>query len=832
MAIIIKFIGKSIWGKKLRTFLILFSICLSTALLFSSLGISQNIAQVYLKQIRSQIGEAEIVIYANKESPSRYFRTNQAEIYRDQLDYIIGTISKAGVYQVAANEQTMVNLLGYKLEDLQRMNPLVIQQQYSLNPFQGNKIIINRVTADKYQLQVGDNLDLKINDQLHRFTIAAIAAPEGLLTPGTTGFSAVVPREALATMIGEKGRVSEIYIKTSNPADIEPVLTSLSQQYSRYEVEKTITESELREYTDVIRMPFMMMLILVCLISIFVIYTAFKVIIMERMPVMGTFRSVGATRAITNRILLAESTIYGVIGGILGCALGIGILYLMTYSLSSNPWNEAPPDVQLTYNPVYLGISLAGAIILSVFSSLIPVMKVYRTPLRDIILNTYDNQGGRQKNKTIPALIILALILAIPPLLPGQTAGILSIGGLIIGTLAIVWLIPPVTEIFVRIYEKIIPYLFGNEGILAIKNIRNNREMLNNITLLTIGLASLLLINTISFSVGRLVSDVYKDLKFDIWVYHPQVDRSLESQIRSVPGVVSSLGLYEINQVEIAGSTEKIGTVYGIDGNRMLDYLDFRLQGDAEQILQQYSSVRSIIPTTFLKEKLNLNIGDMLTLKTETGEKDYRVVGFAGTIINNGNTVLIPAKYVKSDWQQRYFTYLWVKSDADPADVSQSIKDKYLRDNVFTITKTELQETNNQSNNQLFVLLQGFSLITMLIGIFGVFNNFVVSVLTRKRSLAVFRSIGMSQRQMVKVLLVEAMAGGLIAGVTGSLVGGFFLVQAGYSMFAMNLPIEIIYSPPLFMEAVVAGAIIAVLASLGPSRQTARLEIVKELKYE
>ena len=51
MAIIIKFIAKSIWGKKLRTLLILFSICLSTALLFSSLGISQNIVQVHLKQI-------------------------------------------------------------------------------------------------------------------------------------------------------------------------------------------------------------------------------------------------------------------------------------------------------------------------------------------------------------------------------------------------------------------------------------------------------------------------------------------------------------------------------------------------------------------------------------------------------------------------------------------------------------------------------------------------------------------------------------------------------------------------------------------------------------
>lgn len=832
MAIITKFIAKSIWGKKLRTFLILFSICLSTALLFSSLGISQNIAQVYLKQIRSQIGDAEIIVYADKDSPSRYLRTNQAEIYRDKLDYIIGTLSETGVYQVAANEKIAVNLLGYKLEDLQRMNPLAIQQQYSLNPFQGGKIIINQVTADKYQLQVGDNLDLQINDQLHRFTIAAIAAPEGLLTPGTTGFSAIVPREALATMIGEKGRVSEIYIKTSNPADIEPTLTALSQQYSRYKVDKTITESELREFTDVIRMPFMLMLILVCLISIFVIYTAFKVIIMERMPVMGTFRSVGATRAITNRILLAESTIYGVIGGILGCALGIGILYLMTYSLSNNPWNVAPPDVQLTYNPLYLGISLAGAVILSVLSSLIPVTKVFRTPLRDIILNTYDNQGGSQKNKTMPALILLVLIFAIPPLVPGQTAGILSIGGLIIGTLAIVWLIPPVTEIFVRVYEKIVPYLFGNEGILAIKNIRNNREMLNNITLLTIGLASLLLINTISFSVGRVITDVYQDFKFDVWVYHPQIDRSLESQIRSVPGVTSSLAVYEMNQVEIAGSTEKIGSVYGIDGNRMLDYFDFRLQGDVEHTLQQYSSGRTIIPTTFLKDKLNLNIGDMLTLKTETGEKDYRIVGFAGTIMNNGNIVLIPAKFVKSDWQQRYYTYMWLKTDADPAVASQSVKDKYLRDNVFSITRNELEETNSQSNNQMFVLLQGFSLVTMLIGIFGVFNNFVVSVLTRKRALAVFRSIGMSQRQMVKVLLVEALAGGLIAGVTGSLGGGFFLVQAGYALFAMNLPIGIIYSPLLFIETVVAGAIIALFASLGPSRQTARLEIVKELKYE
>ncbi|KUG05149.1 putative abc transporter integral membrane protein [hydrocarbon metagenome] len=833
MAIIIKFISKNIWEKKLRTLLILFSICLSTALLFSSLGISQNIAQVYLKQIRSQIGDAELTIYAGKDSPSRYFRTDRAEIYRENLDYIIGTVSETGVYKVNPREQVQVNLLGYKLEDLQMINPLDIQQKYSLSPFKGSKIIISRVTADKYDLQAGHNLDIKINDQLHRFTIAAVAAPEGLLTPGANGFSAVVPRETLASLIGEKGKVSQMFVKTADPVHIDRTLDSLSEQYNRYEVNKTITESELSEFTDVIRMPFMLMLLLVGLISIFVIYTAFKVIVLERMPMMGTFRSVGATRKITNLILLTESLIYGVLGGITGCTLGIGILYAMTYSLANTPWSTTPPDVQLTYNFLYLGISFAGAVILSFVSSLIPIFRVSNVPLRDIILNTYSKQDDDVKrNKTLPALIILVLILLVPPFLPGKAAGILSVLGIIIGTVAIVWLIPRITDIFVLLYEKFIPNLFGNEGILAIKNIRNNKEMLNNITLLTIGLASLLLINTISFSVGREVTDAYRDFKFDVMVFLPQADRSLESQIRSVQGVESSLGIYQVNQVEIAGTNEKIGTVYGMDGNRMLDFFDYRLQGDVEQILLQFSSERCIIPSTFMKKKLDLKVGEKLTLKTETGEKTYQIAGFSNTLMNNGNIALIPDKYVKSDWQLKYYSSLWILTVGDPDIVSQALKDKFVRNNIGSITKNELRESNDQANNQLLALLQGFSLVTLIIGIFGVFNNYVVSLLTRKRFLAVFRSIGMSQKQMVKVLLVEALAGGLIAGVTGSLGGLIYLIQSGYIMFSLNLPIGIIYSPGLFMQAVIAGIVIAVLASLGPSRQTARLEIVKELKYE
>ena len=57
-----------------------------------------------------------------------------------------------------------------------------------------------------------------------------------------------------------------------------------------------VSKSEIDAQIKPIRIPFMFMLILVVLISTFIIYTSFKVITLERLPMLGTFRSIGATK--------------------------------------------------------------------------------------------------------------------------------------------------------------------------------------------------------------------------------------------------------------------------------------------------------------------------------------------------------------------------------------------------------------------------------------------------------------------------------------------------------------------------------------------------------
>lgn len=62
--------------------------------------------------------------------------------------------------------------------------------------------------------------------------------------------------------------------------------------------------------------------------SVFTIYSSYKVIILDRLPVIGTFRSIEATQKTVTRILMLGSVFYGCIGGTIGIPIGIGVLKL------------------------------------------------------------------------------------------------------------------------------------------------------------------------------------------------------------------------------------------------------------------------------------------------------------------------------------------------------------------------------------------------------------------------------------------------------------------------------------------------------------------------
>ena len=354
MGVIFKFTIRNIKEKKFRTFLIIFSIMMSSALFFASGAMSGSVGQIIVDRIRSSVGSSEIVIYSNEKSPSGYMTTTAAEGFSSDMDFIAGAVFGEGVYKKDNKETVKINLNGYDLSELQMMNPVMLETEYSLYPFSGKKIILSSATAEKLKLGIGDSIELEINKVKRKFVISGIAQPKGIFLEDGRSTNGVVPRETLASIYNVKGQVSTIHMKPKDMSRKQELMESLSKAYRRYTVAETIPEEDIRRGSSTFNVPFMMMVVMVLVISVFIIYTSFRVITTEMLPVIGTFRSIGATKRMTDLVLLTESIAYGAVGGILGCILGIGVLYLMANMMLTQADRAAGFVANIQYNGTQL----------------------------------------------------------------------------------------------------------------------------------------------------------------------------------------------------------------------------------------------------------------------------------------------------------------------------------------------------------------------------------------------------------------------------------------------------------------------------------------------
>ncbi len=272
----------------------------------------------------------------------------------------------------------------------------------------------------------------------------------------------------------------------------------------------------------------------------------------------------------------------------------------------------------------------------------------------------------------------------------------------------------------------------------------------------------------------------------------------------------------------------------GIDIKKYRDYVTFRMEGKGkvDDVFRQLDDGRYIMLANMVKDSLSLKQGDLITLEMESGDKIYEIIGFYDSIMQNGSNAIISQKYFKMDMKVNTFNQFFVKASNDPDQVLITIQDKFMRRGVWGDTLSNMERMNYESNNQFMIILQAFSIIAMLIGIFGVFNNYMISFIERKRSIAIFRSIGMSKKQTLKMIMIEALTGGFIGGVVGIIAGILMLSTVPLLMQAIGVPLAVHYKFSLFVSSLIGGIVIAVLASISPALKTSKLNIIEAIKYE
>ena len=837
MRVILKYVVRNMCGRKVRTILVITAIMISSGMFFASMSISGTLVKMQADRWRQNYGYSDIVIQKNFDSPSPFFYMNKAEQYMQDMEYIIGEISGYAIYKPDSEEKTGMALRGMDIEELQKLTLFKFEETRNLYPFKGMKIIISREAAEKYDLHVGSNIPLEINGSMHKFILSGIAQPAGPFSEDGRAINAVVPMNTLNSLYNARGKVDRIYLKLVNPARINRFIYLLSKDYTRYSVKEPFSEWAVKRETDRTATPIILVTVILSFMCIYIIHTTFKIIIFERLPVIGTFRSIGAGRFTTNVILVLESILYGLAGGIPGCGLGISLLYIMT-SLSDTG-GTGNVSVSLDFTVFQLACTLGIAVALAVAGSIMPVLRSARLSIKDIISGSAHEAHNMHKMNIIAGIVLLGFSIILPFVISIKKALVIDTACVIILLLAVNLLIPAITGGLLRILEFRCAPVLGNIGILAVKMLKRSKNAQTGISLLVIGISSLYMISTLNYSQVKDISGCFDRILYDITLEMGFSDKNTLRLISETDGVRDIYGSYYTGRTEVAGYEDSIWHIQGVNEMKFLSWYDIKMNGNRESLIKELDTGRNILLTNTLKDRLRVKNGDMITLRSTAGsgshiERIYKITGFFDTIFSGfWSYALISERYFKLDIQNHFYGPVYIKTDKSPSDVVNSLKTKFAaRQPVMELT-ADARERTLKSSHQLFLILQLFTVLTLLTGTFGILNNLIIGFLQRKRRFAMLRSSGMSKMQLCRMIFIEA----LVQGITGSTLGIGVGTIATWVIIpqiikALGLEISLYFSPLSIPGCFAVGLISYLSASAVPAVKSSRLDLVSSIKYE
>ena len=126
--------------------------------------------------------------------------------------------------------------------------------------------------------------------------------------------------------------------------------------------------------------------------------------------------------------------------------------------------------------------------------------------------------------------------------------------------------------------------------------------------------------------------------------------------------------------------------------------------------------------------------------------------------------------------------------------------------------------------NILYVLLA----LSVIVSLFGIVNTLVLTVFERTREIGMLRAIGMTRRQVRRMIRYESVITALIGAAIGIVLG---IVLAGLLIARIDF---IVLSVPVGQLVIfaVAAIFVGIIAAIFPARRAARLNVLNALQYE
>lgn len=824
MKIILKYIFTNVKERKTRTAVMLLSILLSTTLLFVSFSIGASYENAQRKMARGMAGSATLSVSAADGGIDFSVLPELSSISAS-----VGMLESSALYHENGYYET-IDLIAADLTQLNQINPPRLANGGEITDFTGNQVILPDRFTSKYGIKAGDTITLQIGGQPITLEVAGIAAYDTVFLRHTRGATALLPLSTLSELLGKTDGYTEILIEPAGGTTTAELKNELAAALpdGEYKVSEVVNEAQITADARQKSMPFFLISFFSLTMSVFIIYSSYKVITLDRLPVIGTFRSIGATQKAMTHILLLESALYGVMGGLIGIPVGTVVLKLILQGMGQSLSQGI--EIPIVISPFSIIFSFAVAVVVSLLSAWLPVRRASRLPIKDVVLGSVEEKHIPRRFIVGAGVVLFVISVILPKLASGNMlylAGGFSLLGLIAATILIV---PLLTNLISAGLEYLYGAVLGNEGRLAARNMRDNKNTSQNITLLFISISAVIAITVIGNFVTTYVSDVFNGAELQGFA-DGYMEPDFVEQVKDMDGIEKILPVFVYeNRMQADGMTfSRLEATDNLEWYSSMLALHYTEKGMEEKAASAFDGERAILLSESCMERTGFDIGDTLSLNCGTGQNDYLVVGSFKSRATDVEA-LISSTYAVSDFDASAYDFL-AYTAADPDAIMVQIRDLFGETSNWSRTVEEFNTDALSTVGAFLRPMHSMTYFILLLAAVGIINNLLINYIQKRRSIAMYKSVGLSNRQNMKMTLIEGFSSGLIGAVIAIFVS-YMEIQTIFLVAGPKISMVPELDAVTFLTAGGMGMIVTLLGSVVPIFKSRHMKLVEEIKFE
>jgi putative ABC transport system permease protein len=802
-----------------RTAMLLVVVAISATLLVAVLGIAGSITGSSGRLAAGIGGNASLEV-------SGVTDTGFPEALLRDIARVPGVTAAVPMLRTSVGKPSeRVVLLGVNKKVRAMLSPLQRAMQDKVGPLvkQHDRVAVGSATGHKE----GDSFPLGNG----KVTVAAVLT--GADADRINGGNFIVgPLPLIQRLTDRIGMIDSVLVITAPDTDLGQVRQDLADVVGGRAV---VAEPRFRSAQSVGPVAIMRTLMLstattALVVAGFLIFNAMSMAITQRRPAISMLRAIGADKLQMVLDLLLEAGLIGLVGGVLGSALGVAIGRRAIGVLPAALLQGYESRTEYILPGYAIPVGVAACVMVSVGAAALAARQVHKVEpveaLAPVGVSAADAVGLRSR---LVAGVIGAGCVAAGVLVGSHDLGrgaVAAIAIVLLGEIALCFAFAgPIVDWAAKVARSL-----GGPGALAAATIERAPRRVWA-TFMTVQIALAITVQTTGANINTIDSteasfSSLRDRDFfvssagpGVFPTAPILPQDAESNIASIPGV---RGVFPA-QMAFATVGGRRVLIQGLAPGAVAPPVSAMTARVREQVL----AGDGVVIARDIARSLRLRAGDELALATPTGERRVHILQVVPYFSLLGGVVSMSLTHLRQWFERPGSTILAVSlmPGADRPAVAAAIRDKLPAD-VYVYSGQEAASAVGTSLAQGTALITVMAWIVVFVASVALFNTLMLSVLERRRELGVLRAMGSTRRFALRTILTEAAGVGVVGGAIGAALGA---ANQYLSTSALThvLSIDVVYKPSLIAVLFACAAfVLTLLGAIPPAVRAARLDII------